>query len=72
MFSVSSNNAIAECHSIASGADYQVFGVQHQTACFTGPDAHTTYDKNGSASNCINGKGGSYANDVYRIKKGKT
>ena len=46
---------------------YTVFGVQHGGQCFSGPHAHRTYAKYGRSNRCRNGKGGAWANDVYRI-----
>ena len=62
---------IAHCHAIASAAGYEVFALQQPGNCFSGPQAHTTYNKHGPSSYCVNGKGGTWSNSVYRIKKGE-
>ena len=72
MIYLSSDHSIAQCHAIASAAGYEVFGVQNAKECYTGAQAHITYDKYGESSNCVNGKGGGLANSVYRINKGET
>ena len=48
-------------------AGYSVFGVQYAGECWSGPLAHVTYKKYGTATNCVNGTGGFWAQDVYRI-----
>ena len=63
------DHGIAQCHAIASSAGYEVFGIQYATNCFTGPQAHLTYDTYGVSGNCVDGKGGHWANSVYRVKK---
>ena len=60
-------NAIARCSLAAARYGYFVFGVQHGGQCFAGPRAHRTYAKYGRSNRCRNGKGGPWANDVYRI-----
>jgi hypothetical protein len=71
MFSVSSDHGLVQCQAIASAAGYEVFSIQIEVHCFTGPQAHITYDRYGEASNCVDGKGGIWANSVYRIRKGE-
>ena len=60
-------NAIARCASEALKRGYRVMGIQHGGWCASGPRAQLTYAKYGKSSKCKNGKGGPWANDVYRI-----
>ena len=60
-------DATVRCGLVAMRFGYRVFAVQHQGQCFTGPRAHLTYRKYGRSSKCKNGKGGPWANDVYRV-----
>ena len=60
-------DAILKCALVALRFGYRVFAVQHQGWCATGPRAHVTYRKYGRSNRCRNGKGGPWANDVYKI-----
>ncbi|XP_015775212.1 PREDICTED: uncharacterized protein LOC107353382, partial [Acropora digitifera] len=60
-------DAIVRCGLVAKRFGYRVFAVQHQGWCATGPRAHLTYRKYGRSNRCRNGKGGPWANDVYRV-----
>ena len=60
-------DAINKCALVAGKLGYKVFSVQHQGWCATGPKAHLTYEKYGPSNLCRNGKGGPWANDVYRV-----
>ena len=59
--------AIAKCALAASRFGFRVFGVQHGGWCASDPRAFRTYAKYGRSNRCRNGKGGPWANDVYRI-----
>ena len=59
--------AIDKCALAAARYGYIVFAVQHGGQCFGGPRAHKTYAKYGRSNRCRNGKGGAWANDVYRV-----
>ena len=59
--------AIAKCALGAARYGYIVFGVQHGGWCASGPKAHRTFAKYGRSKRCRNGKGGPWANDVYRV-----
>ena len=59
--------AIKRCALVALRFGYRAFAVQHQGWCATGPRAHVTYGKYGRSNRCRNGKGGPWANDVYRV-----
>jgi len=47
---------------------FKAFGIQNGGECWTGPNAEKNYKIHGIATNCENGKGGSWANDVYFIE----
>lgn len=67
-FSLLSNKDIKDlCFLDTLKKDCQAFGVQFGGQCFTGPSAHLTYSKYGKASNCKDGRGGTWANDVYLV-----
>ena len=61
------SSAIQRCAQAAKGAGYLVFGVQYAGECWSGPLAHVTYKKYGTSTKCVNGTGGAWAQDVYRI-----
>ena len=63
----SDSNAIQRCAQAAKRAGYLVFGVQYAGQCWSGPLAHVTYKKYGALTNCVNGTGWAWAQDVYRI-----
>jgi len=58
---------VEKCAQYARDHHYSVFAVQNGGECFTGPNAHATYNKYGHAKNCDHGKGGGWANDVYNF-----
>ena len=58
---------VENCQDRATAHGYSVFAVQASKACFTAPDAESTYKKYGPATNCKDGVGGPWANDVYKI-----
>ena len=61
------NGDVEQCRAYTQSRGYQVFAVQYHSECFTSPDAHNTFSKYGRANDCVNGKGGDWANDVYQI-----
>ena len=44
-----------------------MIGVQNGGWCASGPRAHRTFGKYGRSNRCRGGKGGPWANDVYRV-----
>lgn len=60
-------NAIKLCALTAASQRYAVFGVQDGGWCASGPQAHRTFARYGKSNRCRNGKGGPWANDVYRV-----
>ena len=59
--------AIEKCAYAALKRGYRMFGVQDGGWCASGPRARYTFAKYGRSKRCRNGKGGPWANDVYRI-----
>ena len=59
--------AIKKCALDAARRGYKFMGIQHGGWCASGPWAHRTFAKYGRSNRCRNGKGGPWANDVYRI-----
>lgn len=45
---------------------HPVFAVQNGGACFSGPEAEQTYKRYGKSESCKSGKGGPFANNVYK------
>ena len=64
-------DAVEKCAQVTRSRGWKVFAVQDGGWCASSPTAHLTYNKYGTAVNCVNGKGGMFANDVYVIN-GKT
>ena len=46
---------------------YKVFAVQNGGECFLRPRTKITYNKYGRSTKCRGGKGGPWANDVYKL-----
>ena len=59
--------AIEKCAYTAIKYGYTIIGVQNGGWCASGPRALKTFAKYGRSNRCRNGKGGPWANDVYRI-----
>ena len=53
----------------SKGPEFWIFGVQYNGQCFAAYNAQYTFSKYGRAKNCRNGKGGTWANDVYFFGK---
>ncbi len=67
------NQAIQKCALFAKLHGYKMFAVQDCGQCLTSPTAHLTYNKYGESQDCkSNGKGGPWANQVYRFTKVRT
>ena len=61
-------NAVEKCAEVTRRRGWKVFAVQGGGWCASSPTAHLTYNKYGAAINCVDGKGGMFANDVYIIR----
>ena len=59
--------AIRKCALVSAALGYKMFAIQHGGWCATGPHAHRTFARYGRSNRCRNGKGGPWANDVYRV-----
>lgn len=59
--------AIRRCAMVAVNRGNKMFSVQDGGQCFSGPRAQYTFGKYGRSKRCRNGKGGPWANDVYRV-----
>lgn len=60
-------DAVEKCAEVTRSRGWKVFAVQDGGWCASSPNAQRTYNKYGTALNCVNGKGGMLANDVYII-----
>ena len=65
------SNVVHKCFKAALSQGYGVFAVQDGGQCFSTSSAEVTYKKYGSSNNCVQGKGGPMANDVYGITVSK-
>lgn len=64
--------SIGRCARITWSRGYKVFSVQFEgRECFSGVNAHLTYAKHGIATNCMDGIGGVWSNDVYAFVRSK-
>ncbi|KAI8490320.1 hypothetical protein Bbelb_320580 [Branchiostoma belcheri] len=62
------SDAIEKCFQAAKSRSFTVFAVQHGGQCFGSANGHNTYFKFGRSTACeADGKGGTWANEVYRI-----
>ena len=61
------NGTVHKCAQAVEKAGYSVFGVQHGGQCWSGPQAHITYNKYGTSNQCAHGSGGFWTQDVYKI-----
>ena len=59
-------NAINKCYQVARERKMVLFAIQHGGWCAAAPNFNG-YKKYGKSNKCRNGKGGPWANDVYRI-----
>ena len=59
-------NAINKCYQVARERKMVLFAIQHGGWCAAAPN-FKGYQKYGRSNRCRNGKGGPWANDVYRI-----
>ena len=58
--------AIEKCAKRAKKEKNKFFAVQAGTQCFTSSNAGKTYAKYGKSRGCSNGRGGTWAMDVYK------
>ena len=58
--------AIDLCYQSAKARGFHIFAIQNGGRC-AGMKGSTRYQKYGKSSDCDNGKGGRWANDVYQI-----
>ena len=61
------NRTISACAKEIKAAGYLYFGLQFYGECWSGPRAHSTYDKDGESKNCVLGVGKERANFVYKL-----
>ena len=59
--------AIRKCALLAIRRGYPLIGVQDGGQCTSGVRALRTFAKYGRSNRCKNGKGGPWANNVYRV-----
>ena len=61
---------MSQCREIAVENGWDIFSLQVEVQCFTAADAGSTYNKYGKSDQCVDGKGGTWANSVYQIHNG--
>ncbi|XP_020617984.1 pancreatic secretory granule membrane major glycoprotein GP2-like [Orbicella faveolata] len=59
------NNTIEACAKVALKKNYLYFALQFYGECWSGPQAHLTYDRDGRSKRCTLGVGKQRANMVY-------
>ena len=57
---------ISKCADVAKRLGFRIFAIQNGGQCFAGSD-DMGYKKYGQSEKCLNGVGGSLANDVYKL-----
>ena len=62
-------DAVMACFHLAARRRYRAFGIQNGGECFSGPLTPRTYNRYDPSNRCKNGKGGSWASNVYFINK---
>jgi len=62
------NIVVRKCYERAKAYGNEYFAVQAKKYCFTSSNAGQTYHKYGRVSGCRHGRGGSWRQDVYKIK----
>ena len=63
------DDPVTYCYARAKSYRYTYFAVQDGTQCRVGGDSYfNNYTKYGLATNCKDGKGGLWANNVYKVK----
>lgn len=63
--------SVDQCAKYAHTNGFNVFAVQYGGQCFTSPLAGITFKRHGVSAVCRDGKGGFWANNVYRISNSK-
>ena len=61
------NNTIEACANETLKRGYLYFGLQFYGECWSGPRAHSTYDRDNSSERCWRGVGKGRANMVYML-----
>lgn len=61
------NRTIRACAKEVKEAGYMYFGLQFYGECWSGPQAHLTYDEDGESRHCTLGVGKERANFVYKL-----
>ena len=63
---------IEKCFHVAKMRKFDIFAIQDDGECLTGPNARESYRRYGPSIDCSsNGEGGPFANNVYEIQNGK-
>ncbi|KAL9987882.1 hypothetical protein ACROYT_G002260 [Oculina patagonica] len=61
------DRTIRACAKEVKKAGYLYFGLQFYGECWSGPQAHSTYDEDGKSKHCMLGVGKERANFVYKL-----
>jgi C-type mannose receptor len=64
-------NAIQRCMRLALKKGYKIFAIYEKKQCRSGRESIKKYKRYGRSRNCVDGRGGKWANSVYTIHKGK-
>ena len=63
---LTSDNPVEDCEKYAVENGYAVFAVQDGRECFTADNASNMYQMYGPSEKCVDGKGGTWAQNVYK------
>ncbi|XP_065063437.1 uncharacterized protein LOC135689983 [Rhopilema esculentum] len=58
----------SDCYKLVWERGYSLFGLKNKGECWSGPDAHMTYNKDGVATDCVHGLGSANSFSVYRLE----
>lgn len=64
------NKTIRACAKEVKEAGYQYFGLQFYGECWSGAQAHLTFNEDGKSKHCTLGVGKGKANFVYKLVTG--
>ena len=59
---------IQSCYKRTKDEGNKCFGVQSNNQCVTNVTACDTYNTYGASTGCVNGRGGRWMSDVYKIR----
>ncbi|XP_065063438.1 uncharacterized protein LOC135689984 [Rhopilema esculentum] len=58
----------SDCYKLVWERGYSLFGLKNKGECWSGPDAHMTYNNDGAATDCVHGLGSANSFSVYKLE----